>query len=372
LLLDAGLGSDAMQQIARALADDPASGEAQSLMTIALGNERRPEAASERQTGEFDWELAAEDVGDAVPPMFVEGGQGGKEDAWEVERVTVRLGDVGGLEDVKQRLEAAFLGPLRNPELRKLYGKSLSGGLLLYGPPGCGKSFLARALAGELDAGLVSISIHEVLDMWVGSSERNLHGIFELARRNAPCVLFVDELDALGRKRSQLNTDVMRSTVNQLLAEMDGIDSVNEGVFVLAATNHPWDIDTALRRPGRFDRMVLVRPPDASAREAILRGQLEQRPVERIDVGAIARRTEGFSGADLVHLCDTATERVLLEATKTGEARLIRMDDLEAALKEVRSSTGPWFESARNVIAFANADGSYDDLRAYMSSRKSA
>ncbi len=122
----------------------------------------------------------------------------------DVERPDIRLADVGGLEDVKARLETSFLGPMRNPELRKMYGKSLRGGLLLYGPPGCGKTFLARAVAGELGARFFSVGLHDVLDMWLGQSEQNLHKVFELVRRNAPCVLFLDEVDALGQKRSHL------------------------------------------------------------------------------------------------------------------------------------------------------------------------
>ncbi len=375
LLLAGGLADEAVPHLAAVLERDPSSTRARTMMARAMAVPDasvppRPSPADGSSSG-FDWDEAEELLGDVAPPMFVEGdAEETTADAWEVERVQVRLDDVGGLADVKERLELAFLGPLRNPELRRLYGKSLRGGLLLYGPPGCGKSFIARALAGELGAGLISLSIHDVLDMWVGRSEQNLHELFQLARRNAPCVLFVDELDALGQRRSQLHNNAMRTTVNQLLAELDGVESDNEGVFVLAATNHPWDVDTALRRPGRFDRMVLVLPPDEPAREAIFKTHLRDRPVANVDAGKLARATDGYSGADLAHVCEAAAERALADAVRTGERRLIEMRDLEAALAEVRPSTGPWLEAARNVVMFANTDGTYDDLRDYLKRRK--
>ena len=184
-------------------------------------------------------------------------------DAYDAEHAGLTLADVAGMTEVKQRLEAAFLAPMRNPDLRRLYGKSLRGGLLLYGPPGCGKTFIARAVAGELGARFIAVSFADIIDMFVGQSERNIHELFEIARRNAPCVLFLDEVDAIGQKRSQLRNTPMRSAVNQLLLELDDISGNNEGVFLLAATNHPWDVDSALRRPGRFDRTLLVLPPDA-------------------------------------------------------------------------------------------------------------
>ena len=193
------------------------------------------------------------------PATTIEPVQGDGDGIVEVESSSIKINDVGGMDDVKRRLELAFFGPLRNPQMRKLYGKSLRGGLLLYGPPGCGKTFLARAVAGEMGAKFITVSIVDVLNMWIGNSERNLHEIFEAARRNAPCVLFLDELDALGHKRSQMTSTSMRTIGNQLLTELDGVDSNNDGVFVLAATNAPWDVDPALRRPGRFDRMCLVR-----------------------------------------------------------------------------------------------------------------
>jgi SpoVK/Ycf46/Vps4 family AAA+-type ATPase len=241
----------------------------------------------------------------------------------DVERPSVTLADVGGLDDVKRRLEASFLGPMRNPELRAMYGKSLRGGLLLYGPPGCGKTFIARALAGELGARFVSIGLHDVLDMWLGESERNVHEIFEAARRAAPCVLFFDEVDALGQKRSHLARSAGRNVVVQLLNELDSTRDDNEGVFVLGATNQPWDIDPALRRPGRFDRMVLVLPPVAPARHAIAAYHLAGRPVEGVDLARVAARTDGYSGADIRLLCEAAAEEALADSVRTGRPRPI-------------------------------------------------
>ncbi|HET7420820.1 MAG TPA: tetratricopeptide repeat protein [Candidatus Dormibacteraeota bacterium] len=286
---------------------------------------------------------------------------------WEVEVSGVTLADVGGMEDVKRRLHVALIGPIRNPELREAYRKSLRGGLMLYGPPGCGKTFIARATAGELGAKFLAVGLAEVLDMWLGQSERHVQEIFNVARRNAPCVVFLDELDAIGQKRSNLRSSPsQRGVVNQLLSEMDGFAGGNEGVFVLGATNHPWDVDSALLRPGRFDRVALVLPPDRPAREAIIAHSIRERPVENIDVAWLAQHTEQFSGADLVHLCETATEQAMEESLMTGRVRNIGMNDFRAALKEVKPSTRAWFETARNYALFANEGGAYDDLLAYM------
>jgi SpoVK/Ycf46/Vps4 family AAA+-type ATPase len=304
-----------------------------------------------------------------IPPTFVDDDAAG-EAAFDVEAAGLRLSDVGGMAEVKERLEAAFLAPLRNPELVRLYGKSLRGGLLLYGPPGCGKTFIARAVAGEMGARFLAVSLAEILDMYVGQSERNLHELFETARRSAPCVVFLDEIDALGQKRSNLRNNAARGTVNQLLAELDGVQDANEGVYVLGATNHPWDIDVALRRPGRFDRMVLVLPPDDEARQAILRYHLRSRPVANVDLGRLARRTDGYSGADLAYICENAAERALLDSARSGTARFIGMEDLELAVADVRPSIGPWLETAKNVAQFANEGGTYDELLGYLRKRR--
>ena len=320
----------------------------------------------------FDWRSAEEQLSDIALPRFVEPAAADGEDdpgdafAWDVETSHVGLADVGGMTEVKQRLEAAFLAPMRNPELRRLYGKSLRGGLLLYGPPGCGKTFIARAVAGELGAKFLSVSLSDVLDMYIGQSERNLHEVFAAARRNAPCVIFLDEIDALGGKRQSMRHNAMRGTVNQLLTELDGAQSENEGVFVLAATNAPWDVDTALRRPGRLDRTLLVLPPDLEARAAVLKYHLRDRPIEGVDLAKLAKKTDGYSGADLAHLCETAAEAALLDSAASGKVRMIGMSDLLTATKEVKPSIETWFTAARNVAMFANDGGTYDDLLAYL------
>ena len=386
LLVEADRGAEAVEHVATALAKDPTSAQARELMARAMGTAPgeadpatapaappadSPDDAPPAKPSTFDWHAAESDLGETVGPMFVDGTtEDPGPSAYDVEAAGVRLADVGGLTEVKKRLEASFLAPLRNPELRALYGKSLRGGLLLYGPPGCGKTFLAKAVAGELGASFLHVSLADVLDMYIGQSERNVKELFEVARTSAPCVLFLDELDAIGGKRSLNRSSGARTTVNQLLTELDGVGSDNEGVFVLAATNHPWDVDPALRRPGRLDRTLLVLPPDREAREAILRTHLRDRPVERIDTRRLAKATEGFSGADLAHLCESASENALMESVGSGQVRMIGMSDFDQALSEIRPSIGPWVETARNVALYANASGEYDELATWLRKRR--
>jgi AAA+ superfamily predicted ATPase len=282
------------------------------------------------------------------------------------ERPTIKFSDVGGMELVKEEVRMKIVLPLQQPELFKAYGKKIGGGILMYGPPGCGKTYLARATAGEVSASFLAVGISDVLDMWIGQSERNLHSIFEQARTHRPCVLFFDEVDALGANRTDMLKSGGRQIINQFLSELDGVASSNEGVLILAATNAPWHLDPAFRRPGRFDRILFVPPPDQNARAAILRLLLKGRPVGEIDFDVLARKTDGFSGADLKAVIDVAVEAKLRDAMRAGSLQPLSSKDLDEAIKRHKPTVRDWFQTARNHALYANQSGLYDDILAYM------
>lgn len=287
-----------------------------------------------------------------------------------LQKPDISFADVGGMEAVKKEIELKIIRPMQHPELYKAYGKKVGGGILLYGPPGCGKTFIAKATAGEVKARFISVTLSDILDMWIGNSEKNLHEIFELARRNAPCVLFIDEIDALGASRSDMKQSAGRHLINQFLQEMDGVDNSNEGVLILGATNTPWNLDAAFRRPGRFDRIVFVSPPDMPTREAILRLKLKDKPMANIDYTALAKKTETYSGADIDALIDIAVEQKLESSFESGIPAPLETKDLTDAIKKHRPSTQEWFQTAKNFALFANDAGLYDDILTYMKIKK--
>lgn len=397
LLLDRGRFDDAATQTATALTHAPGDPHALGLLTeVTTAMRATPPAAGPvtvpvevppapvADTSAYDWSRAESELGPpAVPPPFVTSAEqesgllpvtpGSDVSAPVVDEYSTRvtLADVGGLDAVKRRLHESFLEPMRHPELAQAFGKSLRGGLILYGPPGCGKTFMARAIAGELGARFLTANLADILGSHFGETEKNLHALFEHARSLTPAVLFLDEIDAIGAKRSSIGTgwSGMRAMVDQLLMELDSMTADNDGLFVLAATNSPWEVDPALMRPGRFDRMLLVLPPDEPARAAILRMHLDRRPIAGIDLGELVRSTDGFSGADLEHLVSSAAEQAMLRSIQAGQVQPITMAELRHVLGEIRPSTGAWFAGAKNVVSFANTDGRYDDLAAYMAWR---
>lgn len=284
----------------------------------------------------------------------------------ELECPDIGFNDVGGMDKLKEEIQLKIILPRTHPDLYKAYGKKTGGGILMYGPPGCGKTHLARATAGEIKASFLAIGINEVLDMWIGASERNLHQVFENARSHAPCVLFFDEVDALGASRSDMRHSAARQLINQFLAELDGVKASNEGVLILAATNAPWHLDSAFRRPGRFDRVLFVPPPDATARAAILAIQLKGKPTQDIDFDHVAKKTDGFSGADLKGLIDVAIEQKLREALRAGVPKPITTKDLVGAAAALKPTTREWFSTAKNYALYSNQGGAYDEVLAYL------
>ena len=288
----------------------------------------------------------------------------------EFERPSINFEDVGGMERVKEEINIKIIQPLQHPDLYKAYGKKTGGGILLYGPPGCGKTHLARATAGQIKASFISIGIHDVLNMWLGNSERRLHELFETARRQTPCLLFFDEIDALGASRTDMRQSSAKMLINQFLMELDGVDYSNDGILVLGATNAPWHLDAAFRRPGRFDRIIFVQPPDMGSRESILKITLKDKPTKEIDYKAIAKETPDFSGADLKGLIDVVIEDKLRDSFKSGIPQPITTKDILKAVKQVKPSTKEWFNSARNYALYANESGLYDDILDYMKIKK--
>ncbi|HQV65871.1 MAG: AAA family ATPase [Saprospiraceae bacterium] len=283
-----------------------------------------------------------------------------------MEKPEINFKDVGGMDHVKQEIDLKIIKPLENADLYAAYGKKIGGGILLYGPPGCGKTFLAKATAGQINANFINVGISDILDMWIGRSEKNMGYTFEVARRNTPCVLFFDEVDALGASRSDMKNSSGRHVINQFLAELDGIQSNNDGILVIGATNAPWHLDPAFRRPGRFDRIIFVPPPDQISKQKILEILLKGKPTEKIDFAKVAEQAKYYSGADLKALVDLAIEEKLKVAFKTGVPEPITTQDLLAATKRHHASTREWFNTAKNYALFANESGIYDEILKYI------
>lgn len=358
LLMRTGQVDQAVQRFRQALEKDS------SLQHSDLAQQLGIDSDLEEDWQEGDWRNEALIEG----MMRLAGGEVVERDV-ELERPPLTFADVGGMESLKEAIRLKIIYPLSNATLYKAYGKGIGGGILLYGPPGCGKTHLARATAGEIRANFIPVGANDVLDMWLGNSERNLHDLFEQARDSAPCVLFFDEVDALAGKRTDLRQSAVRQTINQFLSELDGVQYSNEGVLVLAATNAPWHLDSAFRRPGRFDRILFVPPPDQEARAAVLRLLCKGRPIEDLDFERLAQRTNLFSGADLKAVVDRAVEHKLQEALQTGDPQPLTTQDLLQAVQTVRPSTREWLGIAKRQALHGNQDGTYDEILSYLDPR---
>jgi len=251
----------------------------------------------------------------------------------EIPRVT--WDQVGGLDEVKMKLREAVEMPLKDPDAFKRMGIRPPRGILLYGPPGTGKTLLAKAVATESEANFISIKGPEVMSKWVGESEKAVRMIFKKARQVAPCVVFLDELDAIAHRRgSDLDSGVGERVVNQLLTSLDGLESM-EGVVVIGATNRPDMVDPALLRTGRFDRMIIVPIPDRKARLEILKVHTKEMPMDGVDLEELAVELEGYTGADIEGLC---REAAMIALREDRRAKKVTMVHFQEAMKVVHSS----------------------------------
>jgi transitional endoplasmic reticulum ATPase len=270
-----------------------------------------------------------------------------------IEVATVHWNDIGGLDSVKQHLKEAVEWPMKQPEIFTRLHIKPPKGILLYGPPGCGKTLLARAVATESDANFISIKGPEVFSKWVGESEKAIREVFRKARMAAPAVIFFDEMDSLTPQRGSMGSDsgVSERVISQLLTEMDGILTLQD-IVVIAATNRPNLIDPAVLRPGRFDRLIYVPEPDDKSRLQILKLYTTGMPLAKdVDLNQVAAQTRYYSGADLENICREAAMHALRQDINASE---VTMKDFQDALKEVGPSVTPdmekWYKNFMQAV----------------------
>lgn len=380
-LLEAGEMGDALAQWELAMNQGDASADARlgaAACAAALGDDATARTWVERARACEDFDESDARVarfgGDAPPARerlrAIAGGRSDvppEADVISIARAdVVRFADVVGMAELKKLIRLRIIEPFLRPGLFQRFKKRSGGGVLLYGPPGCGKTMIARAIATECSASFTPIGISDILNLWIGESERNLAAIFAKARSEVPAVLFFDELDALAFSRSKARSEHTRTLVNEFLNQLDGMSGSNEKVLVLAATNMPWDVDDAMKRPGRFDRQVFVPPPDAEARALMFEAKLRDVPHEAIDAAALAQRCQHFSGADIDGLIDRAKDEVLTEILEGGSERPLRQSDLAAVVEGVEPSTLEWLKTARNLVKFGGAGSAYRDVERYL------
>ena len=301
-----------------------------------------------------------------------EGGEAGKAgaDIKMLQKPDMSFKDVAGMKKTKEEIRKSIVYPMINPDLARKYGKLGGGGILMYGP-GCGKTYIVKSADGECKSGFINAKLSDLLDMYVGNTEKNIHKVFELARKNIPCILFFDEVDAIGGRRDQgEGQQYMRMAVNQMLYEMDGVEAHNENVLIIAATNAPWDVDPALRRSGRFSKAIYIPEPDDDSRPAIIKLHASKRPIGGyIPYELLSMATTSYASSDLKAIVDEAATfpwmeafyaiqkktyvrsiRMLSTSKKHVKQRAIGISDFTRAVIKKRSSLPPWYEQAKKQI----------------------
>jgi len=273
----------------------------------------------------------------------------------------IKFDDIGGLDSLKEDIHFKIIEPLENPELFKHYKKSIGGGILVYGPPGCGKSLIARATANEVKSTFIHVKCSDLKSKYVGETEQNIAELFNTAREKQPCIIFFDEFEALGGDRTS-GQPHEKSAVAQLLTEIDGMDSKDQQILLLAATNEPWSIDSALRREGRFGKTIYIPRPDFNARKQIIRIEMTNRPIDELELNKLGELTEGLSGADIKAVCEAATDIPLRESMITKKRRKINMKDMLAGIDSTQSVMTQWFQKAREQIVMHNLEDSFKEI----------
>ncbi len=280
-----------------------------------------------------------------------------------VERETINFSEVAGLDEVKREIRDEIIYPIIRPDLAKQYGRKGGGGILLYGPPGCGKTYIAKATIGECGANFFNINLSDLVKKGFEEGARALHEIFEEASKSPPSVIFFDEIDAVGGLRGTKGEHTENMLINQLLTEMDGVESMKENILFMAATNTPWAIDPALRRAERFTKQLFIPPPDAKQRAELFRLHTKKEPVDaEIDYEKLGEITDGYSAADIKAICDAAAKIPWGEAIDKGENRKIGMQDFFKAISKQKSSLIPWYKAAYRM---AEESGESDLYREY-------
>jgi SpoVK/Ycf46/Vps4 family AAA+-type ATPase len=333
-------------------------------------NEKEEEYTMKENDDFEDLEEEVEKDKNLIPLRIIKGQHNREIILDEDTKSTVTFADVGGLDELKETIRMKIIKPFSKPGLFEKFKKKSGGGILLFGPPGCGKTFIAKATAGECKAKFIPVHITDILDPYLGVSSQNVKDVFIKARVKKPCILFFDEIDTLGFNRAKLSGEYLRPVIDQLLVEIEGIESSTDKMLIIGATNMPWDVDPALRRPGRFDRLIFVAPPDIAARKEIFKLKLKGRPLENIDYLELAQKTELYSGADIENVVELAAEDVIELIIKTGTERAITMKDLLSAIKKTKPSTIDWLKTIETFIKYGNESAIFSDVSLYLRKSK--
>ncbi|HVA83129.1 MAG TPA: AAA family ATPase [Candidatus Aquilonibacter sp.] len=331
----------------------------------------KPKLDEENDRDETVLDVATDRGDKAVIDLLVENGvkpntEGKKRrKAYNPIKITdCKFENVVGLERIKEELKRDVIYPLKHPQLASEYGIQMTGGILLYGPPGCGKTMVVKAIAGEMGINLIEAKVSDILEMWVGAEGKNMVKIFETARKNTPCIIFFDEIEMLGGKRTGNGMHPwLHEALTTFLTELDGVQSANNGVMVIGATNAPWMIDPALKRHGRLGKLIYIAPPQPIARGDIFRMYLKGRPIsEAIDYAELAANTGMCTAADIRAVCTEALKFAWTRRVETERDGIVTQEDILRCIKKEKYNLGEWYAQTKAMVEGETNKRLYDDF----------